>query len=55
MSCPAGDNELTEKFTFHDIKAAGISYHKDHHSGHKSDKAKAVYLRQTDRVEPTGE
>ena len=49
------DNGLKDKFHFHDLKAMGISYHETHHGGHKSEKAKAVYLRQTDRVKPTGE
>lgn len=47
------DNGLKERFRFHDLKAAGVSYHETHHSGHKSEKARAVYLRQTDRVKPT--
>ncbi|MEA3405124.1 MAG: hypothetical protein U9R28_05215 [Pseudomonadota bacterium] len=38
------------KFTFHDIKAAGVTNHPLHESGHKSEKAKAVYLRGTKEV-----
>ncbi len=46
---------LKERFTFHDLKAYGVSYHENHHSGHKSEKAKAIYLRQVDQVKPSGE
>jgi len=41
------------KFTFHDIKAAGVTNHPLHESGHKSEKAKAVYLRGTKEVQAT--
>jgi len=44
---------LEEKFTFHDIKAKGVSDHKNHESGHKSERAKAVYLRKTKETDST--
>lgn len=42
-----------EGFTFHDQKAKGITDHKDHHGGHRSDRMRDVYVRQPDRIEPT--
>lgn len=42
-----------KKFTFHDIKAKGVSDHALHESGHKSEKARAVYMRKTKEVEAT--
>jgi len=53
LMAKALQNGLEEKFTFHDIKAKGVSDHEEHHSGHKSEKAKAVYLRQIDEVKST--
>ena len=44
---------LKERFTFHDIKAAGVSDHVDNESGHKTEKAKAVYMRKIREVEAT--
>lgn len=46
-------NDPAEKFSFHDIKAKGVSDHARHESGHKTEKAKAVYLRKTKEVEAT--
>ena len=45
--------KLEEHFTFHDIKAKGVSDHTEHESGHKSDKAKQVYIRRIQEVEAT--
>lgn len=40
-------------FTFHDLKAYGVTNHRTHESGHKSEKAKAVYMRGVKEVEAT--
>lgn len=45
--------EKAERFSFHDLKAKGVSDHKNHESGHKSEKAKAVYLRKVKEVDAT--
>ena len=37
----------------HDLKAAGITDHKDHHGGHRSARMRDVYVRLPDAVEPT--
>ncbi|KDN94822.1 hypothetical protein EI16_00465 [Hydrogenovibrio marinus] len=42
-----------KRFTFHDIKAKGVSDHALNESGHKSEKAKAVYMRKVKEVEAT--
>lgn len=39
--------------TFHDLKAKGITDHKQHHGGHRSARMEAVYVRLPDAVEPT--
>ncbi|MFS1526377.1 hypothetical protein ACL7TT_20210 [Microbulbifer sp. 2304DJ12-6] len=44
---------LTGKFTFHDIKAKGITDHKNHDGGHRSKKMETVYNRLARRVEAT--
>ncbi len=44
---------LKEKFTFHDIKAKGVSDHKQKHSGHKSATMRAVYDRTLDKIKGT--
>ena len=36
---------LKERFTFHDIKAKGVTDHKDKYAGHRSKKMQAVYDR----------
>lgn len=43
----------SERFSFHDIKAKGVSDHELNESGHKSDSAKAVYLRKVKEVKST--
>lgn len=45
--------KLTEKFTFHDIKAKAISDHDKHWAGHKSEKARLVYMRRLQEMEAT--
>ncbi|WP_144395526.1 hypothetical protein [Pleionea sediminis] len=40
-------------FSVHELKAKGIDDHKTQESGHKSESAKAVYLRKTKRTEST--
>lgn len=47
------ENGLKEKFTFHDVKAKGVSDHKHKHSGHKSATMRAVYDRKLDEIEGT--
>lgn len=42
-----------EPFTFHDIKAKGISDHNDEHGGHKSAAMRKVYVRKLKQVEAT--
>lgn len=42
-----------ERFTFHDLKAAGISDHEQHYSGHKSDRQRGDYIRKPDEVDAT--
>lgn len=44
---------LGERFTFHDIKAKGVSDHENHHSGHKSERMKDVYIRKVDEIKAT--
>ncbi len=44
---------LKEKFTFHDIKARGVTNHPTQHSGHKSEKMKAVYVRKAPSIVAT--
>lgn len=43
-------NGLTNKFTFHDIKAKGVSDQDYKHSGHKTESMKIVYDRKIDKV-----
>ena len=42
-----------EPFTFHDLKAKGITDHPKKHGGHKSEKMRAVYDRLPENVEST--
>lgn len=44
---------IAERFTFHDLKAKGISDHADHASGHRSDRQRLDYIRKPDDVEAT--
>ena len=44
---------LTERFTFHDLKAKGVSDHAAGHSGHRSDRMRDHYRRKPDEVEAT--
>lgn len=44
---------LQERFTFHDLKARGVTNHPLQHSGHKSERMKSVYVRQAPRVQAT--
>lgn len=48
-----GNVRLKDSFTFHDIKAKGVSDHGSHHSGHLTKKMLAVYQRVPDIIEPT--
>ena len=47
------ENSNFKPFTIHELKAKGIDDHKYQASGHKSEKAKSVYLRKTKRTEST--
>jgi integrase len=47
------EKQGVERFTFHDLKAAGISDHKSNHSGHRSPNMRKVYVRKLQLVEPT--
>lgn len=40
-------------FTFHDIKAKGITDHKNHHGGHRSARMRDVYVRKAEEVDST--
>ena len=44
-----------ERFTFHDLKAKGVSDHNSNHSGHRSVGMRKVYVRKLQLVEPTSE
>lgn len=44
---------LKERFTFHDIKAKGVTDHDKKASGHKTKKMQAVYDRKPGVVAPT--
>ena len=44
---------LKERFTYHDVKAKGVSDHAKKAGGHKSKKMAAVYDRKPDVMEPT--
>lgn len=46
-------NGLKEKFTFHDIKARGVSDHETKFSGHRSEKMAAVYDRKISEIKST--
>lgn len=42
-----------EKFTFHDLKAAGISDHKNQAGGHRSARMRDTYVRVPEKIEAT--
>lgn len=44
---------LKERFTFHDLKARGVTNHPTQHSGHKSERMKSVYVRKAPKIEAT--
>ena len=48
-----GNIALLEHFTFHDIKAKGISDHDTNHGGHKSSKMRGVYIRKGVKIKAT--
>jgi integrase len=41
-----------ERFTFHDLKAMGITAQQDHYGGHRSDRMRKVYVRKAKLVQP---
>ena len=44
---------LEERFMYHDIKSKGVSDHPENESEHKTESAKAVYMRKTKEVVAT--
>ena len=44
-----------DHFTFHDLKARGVSLHSTNHSGHRSGAMRKVYVRKLQLVKPTSE
>lgn len=49
----AQENGLEERFTFHDLKARGITNHKDGYGGHKTKKAAKIYQRKPKQIDAT--
>jgi integrase len=49
----SGAMPVDDQFTFHDLKARGITDHPTKHGGHKSEKMKAVYDRLPDVIKAT--
>ncbi len=50
----SGNNALiTGGFTFHDIKAKGITDHVEQHGGHKSARMKGIYVRKPEQIKAT--
>jgi len=47
------EGEGIERFTFHDLKAAGISRHRDNFGGHRSEKMRRTYVRELQVIEAT--
>lgn len=44
---------LKERFTFHDLKARGVTNHPTQHSGHKTERMKKIYVRKAPNVSAT--
>ena len=44
---------LDNPFTFHDLKAKGITDHKDNHGGHRSPQMRKTYVRQLPEIPRT--
>ena len=47
------EREGVERFTFHDLKAKGVSDHASNHSGHRSGNMRKVYVRKLQLVQAT--
>lgn len=45
--------KLEQPFTFHDLKAKGMTDHTEHWAGHKSEKARLVYIRKLRVIDAT--
>lgn len=45
--------KLEEAFTFHDLKAKGTTDHTEQWAGHKSEKARMVYIRKLREIDAT--
>lgn len=46
-------NGLKERFTFHDIKAKGVTDHAEQWAGHKSERMREVYVRKPREIDAT--
>ena len=46
----SGKLKEEERFTFHDMKAKGVSDHQEQYSGHKTLKGKKIYIRKAPKV-----
>ena len=46
-------SKLDNPFTFHDLKAKGITDHKDNHGGHRSPQMRKTYVRQLPEIPAT--
>lgn len=44
-----------EKFTFHDMKAKGVSDHENQYSGHKTETGKKVYIRKAPKIQASSD
>ena len=45
--------KLEERFIFHDLKAKGVTDHTEQWAGHKSEKARLVYIRKLREIDAT--
>lgn len=46
----SGKITAKERFTFHDLKAKGVSDHEGNYSGHKTQKGRKIYIRKAPKV-----
>lgn len=46
----AGKITPEERFTFHDMKAKGVSDHEEQYSGHKTEEGRKVYIRKAPKI-----
>lgn len=45
--------KLNEKYVFHDLKAKGVTDHTEQWAGHKSEKARSIYIRKLRQIDAT--